>query len=141
MVSKRLLEDVCDCVIRKSVLGSDHCPLVLSLATPSTSAASTVEPVANTATPTTPPLPSTADSSEGSATANGSVTSNPPTSTEDTSTTIAPASDDTPSDEVANIAAAAMPAPVSNDASQRDGDGKNGAAADESTPAAVRNEQ
>ena len=34
-----------------------------------------------------------------------------------------------------------MPAPVSNDASQRDGDGKNGAAADESTPAAVRNEQ
>ena len=32
MVSERLVKDICDCVIRKEVHGSDHCPLVVSLA-------------------------------------------------------------------------------------------------------------
>lgn len=31
MVSERLLKNVTNCVIRKDVLGSDHCPLVLGL--------------------------------------------------------------------------------------------------------------
>ena len=31
-MSERLVKDVTDCVIRKEVLGSDHCPLVLGLA-------------------------------------------------------------------------------------------------------------
>lgn len=31
-MSERLLKDVCDCVIRNEVYGSDHCPLVLSIA-------------------------------------------------------------------------------------------------------------
>ena len=35
VVSERLLKDVCDCVIRREVLGSDHCPLVLSLSSSS----------------------------------------------------------------------------------------------------------
>ena len=35
MVSERLVKNVTDCVIRKSVLGSDHCPLVLGLSTSS----------------------------------------------------------------------------------------------------------
>lgn len=34
VVSERFLKNVCDCVIRKEVFGSDHCPLVLSLANP-----------------------------------------------------------------------------------------------------------
>ncbi len=34
MVSDRLTKDVTDCVIRKNVYGSDHCPLVLGLAAP-----------------------------------------------------------------------------------------------------------
>jgi hypothetical protein len=33
VVSERLVKDVTDCVIRKEVLGSDHCPLVLGLST------------------------------------------------------------------------------------------------------------
>lgn len=33
VVSERLLKDVCDCVIRKDVYGSDHCPMVLGLTT------------------------------------------------------------------------------------------------------------
>ena len=33
VVSERLLKDVTDCVIRKGVFGSDHCPLVLGLST------------------------------------------------------------------------------------------------------------
>lgn len=32
MVSERLTKDISDCVIRKTVYGSDHCPLVLGLA-------------------------------------------------------------------------------------------------------------
>lgn len=32
VVSERLIKDVCDCVIRNEVYGSDHCPLVLSIA-------------------------------------------------------------------------------------------------------------
>lgn len=35
VVSERLVKDVTDCVIRKDVLGSDHCPLILGLSTPS----------------------------------------------------------------------------------------------------------
>ena len=35
MVSERLFKDVTDCIIRDKVLGSDHCPLVLGLALPS----------------------------------------------------------------------------------------------------------
>lgn len=34
VVSERLVKDVCDCVIRNEVYGSDHCPLVLSIADP-----------------------------------------------------------------------------------------------------------
>lgn len=39
VVSERLMKDVCDCVIRKSVYGSDHCPLVISLANSSSDSA------------------------------------------------------------------------------------------------------
>lgn len=38
VVSERLLKDVTDCVIRKGVFGSDHCPLVLGLSTTGESA-------------------------------------------------------------------------------------------------------
>lgn len=37
VVSERLVKDVCDCVIRNEVYGSDHCPLVLSIADPAPS--------------------------------------------------------------------------------------------------------
>lgn len=37
VVSERLVKDVCDCVIRNEVYGSDHCPLVLSIADPTPS--------------------------------------------------------------------------------------------------------
>ena len=36
VVSERLVKDVTDCIIRKEVYGSDHCPLVLGLASPTT---------------------------------------------------------------------------------------------------------
>lgn len=34
VLSERLTQNVTDCVIRKDVYGSDHCPLVLGLAPP-----------------------------------------------------------------------------------------------------------
>lgn len=32
VLSERLVKDLCDCVPRTGVYGSDHCPLVLSMA-------------------------------------------------------------------------------------------------------------
>ena len=32
VISERLVKDLCDCVARTGVYGSDHCPLVLSMA-------------------------------------------------------------------------------------------------------------
>lgn len=32
VLSERLMKDVCNCVVRSEVVGSDHCPLVLSMA-------------------------------------------------------------------------------------------------------------
>ena len=32
VLSERLMKDVCSCVVRSEVVGSDHCPLVLSMA-------------------------------------------------------------------------------------------------------------
>lgn len=32
VLSERLMKDVCECVVRSEVMGSDHCPLVLSMA-------------------------------------------------------------------------------------------------------------
>ena len=31
-MSERLVKDLCDCIPRTGVYGSDHCPLVLSMA-------------------------------------------------------------------------------------------------------------
>ena len=32
VISERLTGELCDCVIRNEVYGSDHCPLVLAMA-------------------------------------------------------------------------------------------------------------
>ena len=32
VISERLVKDLCDCVARTGIYGSDHCPLVLSMA-------------------------------------------------------------------------------------------------------------
>lgn len=60
VVSERLVKDVCDCVIRNEVYGSDHCPLVLSIADPTTPPS---DPAPSDSTPAADPTPA-ADSED-----------------------------------------------------------------------------
>lgn len=63
-MSERLVKDICDCVIRNEVYGSDHCPLVLSIADPAPSdKPTTSDPGPAPKTETTPTNDDTAVSS------------------------------------------------------------------------------